>query len=142
LYWPACAARASIVELCRREGIAESLYYSWSKEFLEAGKKRFAGDTARQGTAPEVKELRSETSALKEVVAKLTLETGYSKKGRGMRYPASEKLEIIRTVEASHLPGKPHWYPSFSAFKTPFFRHDLTQKSCPEKWDPEQESLT
>ena len=64
----------SIAELCRREGIAQSLYYSWSKEFLEAGKKRLAGDTARQATSPEVKDLRAEASALKEVVADLTLE--------------------------------------------------------------------
>ncbi len=70
----------SIAELCRREGIAESLYYSWSKEFLEAGKKRLSGDTARQATAPEVKELRSETAALKEVVAELTLENRLLKK--------------------------------------------------------------
>ena len=65
---------ASIAELCRREGIAQSLYYSWSKEFLEAGKRRLAGDTARQATSPEVKELRAEAAALKEVVADLTLE--------------------------------------------------------------------
>ena len=52
----------SISALCRREGIAESLYYSWSKEFLEAGKARLSGDTARQATAPEVKELRSESA--------------------------------------------------------------------------------
>ena len=64
----------SISALCRREGIAESLYYSWSKEFLEAGKARLAGDTARQATAPEVKDLRSESAVLKEVVAELTLE--------------------------------------------------------------------
>jgi transposase len=44
----------SISVLCRREGIAESLYYSWSKEFLEAGKRRLSGDTARQATSPEV----------------------------------------------------------------------------------------
>ena len=49
----------SIAELCRREGIAQSLYYSWSKEFLEAGKKRLAGDTAREATSDEVKGLRS-----------------------------------------------------------------------------------
>mgnify|MGYP000474668693 CR=1 FL=1 len=55
----------SIAELCRREGIATSLYYSWSKEFLEAGKKRLAGDTARQATSPEVKDLRQEALALK-----------------------------------------------------------------------------
>jgi transposase len=50
----------SIAELCRREGIATSLYYPWSKEFLEAGKQRLAGDTARQASDPEVKELRAE----------------------------------------------------------------------------------
>ena len=70
----------SIAALCRREGIATSLYYSWSKEFLEAGKNRLAGDTARQATAPEVKELRSESAALKEVVAELTLENRLLKK--------------------------------------------------------------
>ncbi len=52
----------SIAELCRREGIAESLYYSWSKEFLEAGKKRLSGDTARQASSGEVKDLRSHLS--------------------------------------------------------------------------------
>ena len=70
----------SIAALCRREGIAEGLYYSWSKEFLEAGKNRLAGDTARQATSPEVKELRSESAALKEVVAELTLENRLLKK--------------------------------------------------------------
>ena len=70
----------TIAELCRREGIAESLYYTWSKEFLEAGRRRLAGDTARQATAPEVKELRSEAAALKEVVAELTLENRLLKK--------------------------------------------------------------
>ena len=70
----------SIAELCRREGIAESMYYSWSKEFLEAGKKRLAGDTARAATSDEVKELRREASALKEVVAELTLENRLLKK--------------------------------------------------------------
>lgn len=64
----------NIVVLCRREGIAESLYYSWSKEHLEAGKARLSGDTVRQATAPELKELRSESAAQKEVVAELTLE--------------------------------------------------------------------
>ena len=70
----------SIAALCRQEGISESLYYSWSKEFLEAGKRRLAGDTARQATSPEVKELRSESAALKEVVAELTLENRLLKK--------------------------------------------------------------
>ena len=71
---------SSIAELCRREGIAESLYYSWSKEFLEAGKKRLAGDTAREATSSQVKDQRGELTALKEVVADLTLENRLLKK--------------------------------------------------------------
>ena len=70
----------SIAALCRREGIAESLYYSWSKEFLEAGKRRLAGDTARAATTDEVKALRQEARALKEVVAEQTLELRLLKK--------------------------------------------------------------
>jgi transposase len=70
----------SISELCRCEGIASSMYYGWSKEFLEAGKKRLAGDTARAATSDEVKDLRRETQALKEVVADLTLENRLLKK--------------------------------------------------------------
>jgi transposase len=70
----------SIAALCRREGIAESLYYKWSKEFLEAGKRRLSGDTERQATSPEVKELRSEALSLKECVADLTLENRLLKK--------------------------------------------------------------
>lgn len=58
----------SIAELCRREGIATSMYYGWSKEFLEAGKRRLAGDTARAATSDEVKDLRLQASALKEPV--------------------------------------------------------------------------
>ena len=70
----------SIAALCRHEGIAESLYYSWSKEFLEAGKRRLAGDTARQATSVEVKTLRGETRDLKELVAELSLENRLLKK--------------------------------------------------------------
>ena len=70
----------SIAALCRREGIAESLYYSWSKEFLEAGKRRLAGDTARAATTDEVKDLRHEARALKEVVAEQALEIRLLKK--------------------------------------------------------------
>ena len=69
-----------IAELCRREGIAQNLYYRWSKDFLEAGKKRLAGDTARAATSDEVKDLRREATALKEVVADLTLENRLLKK--------------------------------------------------------------
>ena len=71
---------ASIAELCRREGMAQNLYYRWSKDFLEAGKKRLAGDTTRQATSDEVSELRREAGALKEVVADLTLENRLLKK--------------------------------------------------------------
>ena len=70
----------SIAELCRREGIAQSLYYTWSKEFMEAGKRRLAGDTARAATGDEVNDLRREASALKECVADLTLENRLLKK--------------------------------------------------------------
>ena len=70
----------SIAELWRREGIAQSLYYVWSKEFLEAGKRRLAGDTARAATTDEVKSLRRESTALKEVVAEQALEIRLLKK--------------------------------------------------------------
>src|ERR1700723_3805753 len=73
-------AEEIIAQLCRREVIASSMYYGWSKEFLEAGKRRLAGDTARAATSGEVKDLRRETSALKEVVADLTLENRLLKK--------------------------------------------------------------
>ena len=70
----------SIAELCRKEGIAQNLYYRWSKEFLEAGKKRLAGDTAREATSDEVKELRTEARQLKEALAEATLENRLLKK--------------------------------------------------------------
>ena len=70
----------SIAELCRREGIAESLYYSWSKEFLEAGKKRLSGDTARQASSGEVKDLRKEMRDLKEALAEQVLDNRLLKK--------------------------------------------------------------
>jgi transposase len=70
----------SIAELCRREGIASSLYSGWPKEFLETGKRRLAGDTARAATSGEVKDLRREASALKEAVAGLILENRLLKK--------------------------------------------------------------
>jgi transposase len=71
----------SIASLCRREGIAESLYYAWSKEFLEAGKRRLAGDTARAATTDEVKALRQEARTLKGVVAEQALELRLLKRG-------------------------------------------------------------
>jgi transposase len=71
---------SSISELCRREGIAESLYYNWSKDFLEAGKKRLSGDTARQATSGEVVSLKREARDLKEVLAETLLENRLLKK--------------------------------------------------------------
>ena len=70
----------SIAELCRREGINTNIYYRWSKEFLEAGKKRLAGDTAREATSDEVKNLRAESTVLKETVAELLMENRLLKK--------------------------------------------------------------
>ena len=70
----------SIAELCRREGLAPNLYYRWSKEFLEAGKKRLLGDTTREATAPEVKTLRDENARLKQVLAETVLENRLLKK--------------------------------------------------------------
>ena len=70
----------SIAQLCRREGIAQGLYYTWSKDFMEAGKKRLSGDTARQATTSEVTDLKHEMRDLKEVVADLTLENRVLKK--------------------------------------------------------------
>ena len=95
--------------LCRKEGTPQCLYYSWLKEFLEACQKRLAGDTARQVSTGEVKNLRAEAVALKELVADLALENRLLKKDeRGwgrprLRYAAAEKLEIIRLVEQSPL---------------------------------------
>ena len=99
----------SIAELCRKEGINQNLYYRWSKEFLEAGKKRLAGDTAREATSDEVKELKAEARQLKETLAEVLIENRLLKKrsrgwgGRFMRHSASEKFEIIELVEQSSL---------------------------------------
>jgi transposase len=70
----------SITELCRREGINSNLYYRWSKEFLEAGKQRLAGNTTREADSGEVKELKSENEQLKQLVAELWLKNRVLKK--------------------------------------------------------------
>jgi transposase len=70
----------SIAELCRREGLNANVYYRWSKEFLEAGKKRLSGDTQREATSGEVKNLRGESAALKEALAELLMENRLLKK--------------------------------------------------------------
>ena len=61
----------SVVTLCRREGLNPNLYYRWSKEFLEAGKRRRVGDTTREATSSEVLAVRQEVAQLKQVVAEL-----------------------------------------------------------------------
>jgi transposase len=70
----------SIAELCRREGINQNLYHRWSKDFLEAGRKRLAGDTAREATSDDVKGLRAEVHQLKELLAEVPLENRRLKK--------------------------------------------------------------
>ena len=70
----------SIAELCRREGIVSNLYYRWSKDFLEAGKKRLQGDTVREASSGEVVELRQENEQLKQLVAELSLKNRLLKK--------------------------------------------------------------
>ena len=134
----------SIAELCRREGIIENLYYRWSKEFLEAGKKRLAGDTARAATSDEVKELRREASALKEVVTELTLENRLLKKarsglgGRRMRYPVAEKSEVIRLVEQSPLPVR-HTLAKLGIPRATFYRwYDRYSRGGPEALNDRQ----
>ena len=71
---------SSVAEICRREGINTNVYYRWSKEFMEAGKKRLSGDTLREATAPEVQSMKAENEALKQLVAELSLENRVLKK--------------------------------------------------------------
>ena len=70
----------TVADLCRKEGINQNLYYRWSKDFLEAGKKRLAGDAVREATSDEVKDLRTEARQLKEALAEATLENRLLKK--------------------------------------------------------------
>ena len=71
---------SSIAELCRQEGINSNLYYRWSKDFLEAGKKRLQGDTVREATSSEVIGLRQENEQLKQLVAEVSLQNRLLKK--------------------------------------------------------------
>ena len=76
----AIRGETSVAELCRKHGIAQSMFYKWNKEFLEAGKKRLAGDTSREATSDEVTESRKENGKLKEMVADLMLRHDILKK--------------------------------------------------------------
>ena len=100
----------SIAALCRREGLAPNLYYRWSKDFLEAGKKRLLGDTTREATSTEVQDLRRENSQLKQVVAAAVLENRVLKeiwwapvRGTLRATDRGREHEIIRLVEGSEL---------------------------------------
>ena len=70
----------STAVLCRREGLAPNLYDRWSKEFLEAGKKRLVGDMTREATSTGVSDLRKENTDLKQLVAEMVLENRLLKK--------------------------------------------------------------
>jgi transposase len=75
---------SSIAEICRKHGIQQTVFYRWNKQFLEAGKKRLAGDTGREATSDEVAELRKENQRLKEMVADLMLRYDIVKKSLNM----------------------------------------------------------
>jgi len=70
----------TIAELCRKEGISQGIYYKWSKDFMDAGKRRLTGDTMREANTSEVKELKAENRSLKELVAELSLDNRDLKK--------------------------------------------------------------
>src|SRR6202166_3928435 len=93
----------SIAELCRKEGINQNLYYRWSKDFLEAGKKRLAGDTAREATGNEVKEIQAQARQLKELVAELMIENRLLKKAYSAM--GSPIYEVQRRREAGDHPA-------------------------------------
>ena len=126
----------SIAELCRREGIVQNLYYRWSKDFLEAGKKRLAGDTARagRGQGPSPRSVGSEggrgRTDSRKPSAQKKRDRGWG--GCGMRYPACEKLEIIQLVEQSHLPVR-RTLEKLGIPRATFYRwYDLYHTSGPE----------
>jgi transposase len=80
----ALRGETSVAEICRKHGITHSMFYKWNKEFMEAGKKRLAGDTTREATSEEVAELRKENARLKEMVADLMLRYDIVKKSLGI----------------------------------------------------------
>jgi transposase len=96
---------SSIAELCRKENINQNLYYRWSKEFLEAGKKRLAGDTAREANSDEVKGLRNEAAQLKEALAETVLENRLLVRDAGNSYLTAEGLDADDEVPMHHLLG-------------------------------------
>ena len=84
----------TIAEICRRYGIAETTYYKWNKEFVEAGKRRLSGDEARQATSSEVEDLRRENKKLKESLADMMIRYDIQKKMQEIwdRYSSEESI--------------------------------------------------
>jgi transposase len=100
----------SIAELCRKEGINQNLFYRWSKEFLDAGKKRLAGDTVREATSDEVKDLRVEACQLKETLAEVLIENRLLKKAfSGMGSTLHEISHIREARDHLTLPPALNW---------------------------------
>jgi transposase len=89
----------SIAAICRREGIAPSLYYKWSKTFLQAGKRRLDGDTMREANSDEVGELRKENDQLKQLVAELSLKN-YQADAFGAEHQSQYFLQVVSAVSA------------------------------------------
>ena len=80
----AIRGESSVSEICRKYGIHQTQFYKWNKEFLEAGKKRLAGDTTREATSSEVEDLRKENQKLKELLADMMLRHDIVKKSLDM----------------------------------------------------------
>ena len=97
----------SIAELCRKEGIAQNLYYRWSKEFLEAGKKRLAGDTAREATSDEVKSSAAEARQLKEALAEVTAREPPAQKKRDRGWGGHRMSTPHPKSSRSSAPSRP-----------------------------------
>jgi transposase len=96
---------SSVSELCRREGIAQNLYYKWSKEFLEAGKQRLAGNTKRQADSKEVSGMRKENEQLKQLMAELALKNRVLKKSLlGVKGEKWEDASAVLRGEAGDHP--------------------------------------
>ncbi len=103
----------SIAELCRREGISQGVYYKWSKDFMEAGKRRLAGDTARAANTDEVKDLRREARDLKEVVAEQNTQmTALSPEQTCSEFQSCGRSKLIAlAVPSDMLPMQPRKRP-------------------------------
>ena len=90
----------SIAELCRREGLNQNVYYRWSKEFLEAGKQRLAGDIKREASSSEVTGLKKENDQLKRLVADIMLKNDVLKKSVLGLESTWEDEDSVHTVKA------------------------------------------